>query len=361
MVYACGQVAIRRFQVLENLNLKQSLELRRLQDINRYILEQIETGYVVIDENFHVIFITPAACQLLNVPPFYAYHKKPLYLIQAQLFEHLQTQHMADGERFQFEAIGSQTSCSIHIQKLLVPNQTLTLLVIQDAQRLNQRVQQLKLAALGQLSASIAHEIRNPLAAIVQANELAKDSDEAQREMLSQMISKQSQRIDKIVQDTLSMVRNKETQAIEIELNSFIQQLIEEDLSDIGDQIQLIIEPHLYIQFDDSQLRQILINLLRNAIRHNDPNQQCIELHAYSLNQHARIEIRDFGAGVSIKDQSKLFQPFFSTEINGTGLGLYLSHSLCEANQAKLSYVEQQQGACFRLECRRLNMNQRNK
>ncbi len=354
VVYACGQLAIRRFQVLENLNLKQSLELRRLQDINRYILEQIETGYLVIDENYHVIFSTPAACQLLNISPFYAYHKKPLYLIQEALFEILHLEQLHDGERFQFEPLDSQNICSIHVQKLIIPNQTLTLLVIQDAQRLNQRVQQLKLAALGQLSASIAHEIRNPLAAIVQANELLKDSEPEHHAMLTQMISKQSQRIDQIIQDTLSMVRNKETQPIAINLQAFTAQLIEEDLADITEQIQLNIEPTLYIQFDESQLRQILINLIRNAIRHNDPNHPYIELHSYSVEKMLRIDVRDFGEGVKVKDQAKLFQPFFSTEINGTGLGLYLSHSFAEANQAKLSYVSQQQGACFRLECRRL-------
>ena len=106
------------------------------------------------------------------------------------------------------------------------------------------------------------------------------------------------------------------------------------------------------IYFDDSQLRQVLINLIRNALRHNDPNSEYILVNVFKNEHQLCIDVIDYGEGVTKQDLSQLFQPFFSTEINGTGLGLYLSHSICEANQAKLIYVEQKkQGACFRIEC----------
>jgi two-component system sensor histidine kinase PilS (NtrC family) len=168
------------------------------------------------------------------------------------------------------------------------------------------------------------------------------------------MISKQTQRIDRIIQDTLSMVRNKETHPSTIELKQFIPLLIQEDLADIATQIKYSVQSKIFIRFDEAQLRQVLINLIRNAIRHNSPEHSHIELNAYLHEPNVRIEVRDFGAGVASKDLSSLFQPFFSTEITGTGLGLYLSHSFCEANQAKLNYVEQEQGACFQIECLRV-------
>lgn len=353
VVYGCGQIAVRRFQILENLNFSQSIELNQLQNINRYILEQIETGYLVLDENCHVVLSNPAACHLLGIPAAFSTDKYPLYMTQPDLFELLKFEDLKDGEKFQFESQQSLYHIHVHVQKLIVPQQLLTLLVLQDAQKLNQQVQQLKLAALGQLSASIAHEIRNPLAAIVQANELLTDSSPAQQQMLSGMIAKQAKRIDSIVQDTLNMVKNRETHAVQLCLNRFIPQLIQEDLADIQTKIQLNIHKGSDIYFDEAQLRQVLINLIRNAIRHNDASAPYIELNIYPHEKIMRLDVRDFGQGVAVQHRTSLFQPFFSTEITGTGLGLYLAHSFCEANQAQLTYVEQQRGACFRLICQR--------
>lgn len=352
VVYGSGRIAVRRFQLLENLNFSQSLELNRLQNINRYILEQTEMGYLVLDENCHVVLSNPAACHLLGIHPKYAHATYPLYKVQPDLFDLFKFDQLQDGEKFQFESQLSHFHVHIQVQKLKVPHQTLTLLALQDGRKIIQQVQQLKLAALGQLSASIAHEIRNPLAAIVQANNLFTGSDAAQQELLSDMISKQATRIDKIIHDTLSMVKNKQTTPVAIQLNQFLPQFIQEDLPDTASQIQLKLTEQLSILFDESQFRQVLINLIRNAIRHNTSHQP-IEITVYPQPTYIYIDVRDFGAGVASQDLLYLFQPFFSTEINGTGLGLYLSHSFCEANQAKLSYVEQKQGACFRMKCLR--------
>lgn len=357
-VYICGQITVRRFQLLENWSFTQSLEINKLQNINRYILEQIETGYLVLDENCHIALSNPAARELLGISPLYAIEPFPLYKAQPDLFEILKFDQLKDGEKFEFESQQSHYHIHIKVQKLLVPHQTLTLLVLQDSKRINQHAQQLKLASLGQLSASIAHEIRNPLAAIIQANHLLQGSDENQQEQLSKMISKQAQRIDQIIHDTLSMVKNNnETRASTIHLNEFIPSFIQDNLPDIADKIHLNIEPSSIINFDESQIQQVLINLLRNAVRHNSADKNYIELNIYSHFQSIQIDIIDFGEGVANKNIRSLFQPFFSTEITGTGLGLYLSHSFCEANQAKLSYVEQQLGACFRIECPRIVIN----
>ncbi len=352
MVYGIGQIAINRFQVLESLNTYQSLELFKLQNINRYILEQIEVGYLVIDEKFKIVVSNPAACLLLGISPLYAHEQYHLSEFQSDLYEILKDSMIHDEDRFQFESHQSTFTVNIRVQKLVVPHQALTLLVLEDAQQINQKVQQLKLAALGQLSASIAHEIRNPLAAIVQANELMLGSDIEQQTLLQQMINKQASRINAIIKDTLDMAKNKKVDAQKIDFHDFLCDLLRSDLSDVQAKIQLNIEPEIFVYFDDSQLRQVLINLIRNALRHNDIDAEFISVTSYRTQSKINIDVIDYGKGVTEQDIPQLFKPFFSTEINGTGLGLYLSQTICEANQAKLIYVEQkQQGACFRIEC----------
>lgn len=351
VVYGLGQFSIQRFQLLESLTTYQSNELFKFQNINRYILEQIEVGYLVLDENCKIIVSNPAACTLLGISPLYAHEQFHLATFQPDLYQILKRSLISDGERFQFESQQSTYVVDVRVQNLVVPHQALTLLILEDAQKLNQKVQQLKLAALGQLSASIAHEIRNPLAAIVQANELNRQSDDEQKIMLTDMIAKQAKRIDTIIQDTLDMAKNRKTQAIRIHLLGFIQDLIQQDLADVAEQIHYDIPAHVYLRFDESQLRQIMINLIRNAIRHNSPDAEFILIQAQHRNGMIHLDVIDYGTGIDQTALSQLFQPFFSTEINGTGLGLYLSQSMCEANQAKLSYVDQQQsGACFRIE-----------
>lgn len=354
VVYGIGKLAVQRFQILENLTENQSLELHQLQNINRYILEQSTDGYLVLNSKLQIVLTNPAACHLLGIHPLLAQQQLALASLQPDLYELMRFGKIKDGEQFRFASQQSKYQVQIKVQQLMMPKQGLTLLILQDSQQLNQQVQQLKLAALGQLSASIAHEIRNPLAAIVQANELAKDSDPLQQQLLLKMIAKQAQRIDGIVRETLNMARNEASQPIPVDLDEFFDNLLAEDLADVQNKIQLQLPDHLRVYFDPNQLAQVTINLVRNAIRHNSPEFPYIIIRVQAKSKHVLIDVIDFGDGVAKRDISQLFKPFFSTEIKGTGLGLYLSHTFCEANDAKLSYVEQLQGACFRIECSRV-------
>ncbi|WP_277561334.1 sensor histidine kinase [Acinetobacter beijerinckii] len=355
VVYAIGRIAVQRFKILETLTFHQSIEIHQLQNINRYILEQIEDGYLVLDESNHIVLTNPAANTLLGIHLPISLEKTPLIKLQPDLFELIRFSDLEDGEEFSFESQQSLYTVNVKVKHLIVPEQALVLLILKDAQKITQQVQQLKLAALGQLSASIAHEIRNPLAAIVQANELLKESDAHQQEMLSRMISKQSKRIDSIIQDTLGMAGNRPSEPQIISLVEFFESLLNEDLIDAKQQIKLNLTDRINILFDEKQLRQVLINLIRNALRHNSADAEYIEVNVDLKEGRTCIDVVDFGSGVAKRDISHLFKPFFSTEIKGTGLGLYLSHTFCEANHAKLTYVERQQGACFRIECSKIH------
>lgn len=310
VVYAIGRIAVQRFKILETLTFHQSIEIHQLQNINRYILEQIEDGYLVLDESNHIVLTNPAANTLLGIHLPISLEKTPLIKLQPDLFELIRFSDLEDGEEFSFESQQSLYTVNVKVKHLIVPEQALVLLILKDAQKITQQVQQLKLAALGQLSASIAHEIRNPLAAIVQANELLKESDAHQQEMLSRMISKQSKRIDSIIQDTLGMAGNRPSEPQIISLVEFFESLLNEDLIDAKQQIELNLTDRINILFDEKQLRQVLINLIRNALRHNSADAEYIEVNVDLKEGRTCIDVVDFGSGVAKRDISQLFKPF---------------------------------------------------
>ena len=106
------------------------------------------------------------------------------------------------------------------------------------------------------------------------------------------------------------------------------------------------------IEFDREHLRQVLWNLLRNAVRHASSDASSVRIELRSLARQVELNVIDNGRGVAPEHQAQLFEPFFTTDSKGTGLGLYLARELCAANDARLEYVDDRQGAHFRIACR---------
>ncbi|WOE30670.1 MULTISPECIES: HAMP domain-containing sensor histidine kinase [unclassified Acinetobacter] len=355
-IYIFAQMIAKYFQSLEYCYMRQAFTLERLQGINHVVLEQSETGYLVLDEHQHIILINPASQLLLGIQVNLTTTPCALKSIHPELFKFLQRYTQKELTKMPFKSAISEYSTLITIQKLNMTNHILSLLVIQDIKTIHQHVQQLKLAALGQLAASIAHEIRNPLSAIIQANQLFLGSAAATQIQLNMMIKKQAERINRIIEDTLAMAKNKSTSPVHLALDHFFKHFMREDLFDIHDQIEVEIQSQLSLYFDEMQLRQVLINLIRNAVRHHHSQHELVKVKIYQQDRCIRIDIQNCGQPISGAHIKQLFQPFFSTEINGTGLGLYLSMRLCEANQAQLNYIPQPSGTCFRIECSTLNI-----
>lgn len=348
-IYIIARYLSKHFNTLEKVNLSQKIELNKLHDLNQHLLEQIDMGYILLNHQYDVSLINPAAYQLLNQFPSAVDQTQHLSVLHQKLYNTLKEKKWQH-TRFIFE-LSSTTTIKIEIQHLHIHGQRYTLLVMQDAKRIQQHAQQLKLAALGQLSASIAHEIRNPLACIVQANDLLLDSDTDQIRFMHEMIHKQSQRIDRIINATLHLAHAPSHQPTQVNLETLIESLFNDDLPDVKDQIHYTQTDVLYLLFDEVHLKQVLINLIRNAIRYNIKDGTKIELRVYTIQEKIIIDVIDFGKGVADEHLNTLFNPFFTTEQQGTGLGLYLSRSLCEANQAHLLYLRQQQATYFRIEC----------
>jgi two-component system sensor histidine kinase PilS (NtrC family) len=225
---------------------------------------------------------------------------------------------------------------------------------IQDVSQLQSKAQQAKLAALGRLTANIAHEIRNPLSAISHANQLLQEEERlsAPTSRILQIIEDNIQRIDQIIQDVLKLNRRNRTDLEEIELNEFLtdfytQFCADEKIPTAHFQLGPLLKKQI-ITFDKSHLTQILWNLCKNGWEHGQQKCNSLNLNYRSLAGNGiSIQITDDGNGIVEKDRSRLFEPFFTTKTSGNGLGLYISRELAEANGASLQYQPLTQGSAF--------------
>ncbi|NGY05256.1 two-component system sensor histidine kinase NtrB [Solimonas terrae] len=238
-------------------------------------------------------------------------------------------------------------------------DQAPTLIMLEDAGTLRMQAQQMKLAALGRLSANIAHEIRNPLSAITQAGQLlAEQSDfEPGNRRLLDMIQRHAVRIEHIVRSVLDISRREPAAREPLNLRdhlrrsaalyheSYAQQIRPIELADVPSDLDVLFAP--------DQLQQVLFNLWDNSFEHGGADGRTITVLLQSGIEADSglpwLELGDNGVGLPAELLDRVFEPFFTTHAAGTGLGLYLSRELCEYNQARLSCVPSQHGACFRI------------
>jgi len=227
--------------------------------------------------------------------------------------------------------------------------------VLEDMTELEMQAQRMKLASLGLLTANLAHEIRNPLSAIRHAAGLLKeDAHDTISTKLTRIIDDNAERLNSLVEDVLSLNRRDRMLRMEIELESFLPNFVHEytqreSLPEGVMVLQLARQAHTC--FDAGHLEQILWNLMRNAWRYCLRQPGSIRIRLNAGEDHADIEIINDGPGIAPEVQAHLFEPFYTTDNQGTGLGLYIARELAEANGALLRYVDIPDGALFRLRC----------
>ncbi|HLT26586.1 MAG TPA: ATP-binding protein [Zeimonas sp.] len=218
-----------------------------------------------------------------------------------------------------------------------------TVVMLEDQRLVEDRAQQLKLASMGRLSASIAHEIRNPLGAIRHANGLlAERLAEPSLERLARIVESNTVRIDRIIEDVLSIARRERPTDESIVAASFLPRLVDEFVATSGAErrrIAIRLGSERPIRFDSNHLRQVLLNLLANALRYasHDDEAVCIEWRARD-DGRLELRVRDDGPGLTSEMLEHAFEPFYTTESRGTGLGLYLARELCSASGATIRY-----------------------
>ena len=341
----------------EALAVRMGSEFANLSRLNEVILESMHTGVLVLDDSLRIANLNAAARELLRTTS--RAEGRSLELESAPLAERLRWWLVSKETSDEPISLGvNMPEVNVRLSRLGAGPQAPILVVIEDASRLREQAQQIKLAALGRLSASIAHEIRNPLAAISHAGQLMYEAPEisADNRRLLAMIHRHSDRIDKIITDVMALSRREAAQPVAIPLALWLEDTIAlyreghataqrpVDLADIPKSVR--------VHFDPRHLQQLMFNLWDNAFRHGARDGQAINVRvSVGVERSGRpwLDVSDNGPGIAPEVVDKIFEPFFTTSHGGTGLGLYLARELCEFNQARMSYQRRPVGACFRI------------
>jgi two-component system sensor histidine kinase PilS (NtrC family) len=331
---------------------QQKQAISNLEELNQYIIQHLQSGIIITDEQQMILIANEAVLRLINLATL------PTNLgdISEYLERGFQT-WLTDNEQ-NLLVLHVLNQSDIHVRFMLLPTryQVFYMVIIEDGSLYNQRLQQSKLASLGRLTASIAHEIRNPLSAINHAGQLLSESPDllAQDVRLTHIIKANVSRVNHIIEDILQLSRRKDSRREKIELNSWLEHYLqnftlEQALNASSFQLMATTEP-VFVFIDPNHLKQIMDNLCQNALKYGQPEIGPITVQTVTLKQASCIDVIDNGAGVSRENLSHLFEPFFTTSTSGTGLGLYISKELAELNQAKLIYyVTAEQKSSFRL------------
>ncbi|MCY1341031.1 Adaptive-response sensory-kinase SasA [compost metagenome] len=347
----------RRLQVSEHLAEQRAADVANLEALNAQILQRMRTGILVLDNQRRVLLANQGAQTLLGQEQLDGRIIDPHC---PALVERLQQWHDNPTLRpasLQVQPGGPALQPSfVHLQR---GDQQHTLIFLDDISQIAQQAQQLKLAALGRLTAGIAHEIRNPLGAISHAAQLLQESEDLQGpdQRLLQIIQDHSRRMNLVIENVLQLSRRRQAEPQLLDLKYWLHRFAGEFRNTLPNTQQLHVETgsgSLQTRVDPNQLTQVLTNLVQNGLRYsaqcNPYGQVWLRLYRDADSDLPRLEVLDDGPGVPAEQVPRLFEPFHTTENKGTGLGLYISRELCESNQARLDYTPREGGgSCFRI------------
>ena len=371
----------------EELAEQRGQDLRLQQAINRLIIADMGDGILVIDEETTIVTANPAAATMLGWRMPESYLERRLTDIAALLpiaDAFFAWSESADGPRQNIVdavgAAGEQASRfvmiksrdndpsiagtslssmllrsagrydrSIHLKVYFATvqtsgqNQDRTIIFLQDVTEIENKAQDLKLASMGRLTASIAHEVRNPLSAIsYAASLLEEDVPTPTQTRLLRIIEENVTRLNRMIEDILKLSRKAQLDAAPLDLSVFLSEILIEfsATNRLADDLIQVSNLHCRtVRFDPLHLREVIVNLLSNAIRYASGKAGSIRCDVLiGLGNRTELHIRDDGPPMSADVRAHLFEPFYTTSSKGTGLGLYLARELCLNNDAMLDY-----------------------
>ena len=354
-------VALGRYtQASEDLAAQRGIDVANLEQVNRLIIQDMQDGVLVVDLNGVVRGHNAQVTRLLGG---FGRMRGGMRLAEfsSTLHDYWRRWHEDYTEVLPpFKVEPTQRLLRVRLVRIGSGLNGGTLIYLEDLGRAQTEAQQMKLAAMGRLTASIAHEVRNPLSAINQAAQLLEEDNAVVPggQRLLAMIRNNAKRIDRIVGEVLQLNRRDRQQPEAIALAEFMRSLVDEIVQAENipaGAVVILIAEELQIIFDRGHLNQIVWNVVRNAWQHCQKKERSIRIAARPgyMGDAVICEMSDDGPGIPAELRSQIFEPFFTTRPGGTGLGLYIARELADANAAALELLPKTPGAHFRLTLKR--------
>lgn len=349
-----SQLLASRALANEELARVRGADLERQRMVNANIIEDMLDGIVVLDRNGVIRQSNPSAVQLLGTP-------LPVGSALSESSQTLAQQLQSDeSDSYYSETFRSiDSGRNLRMRRVLAGNEGDMVLYLEDLDRMQAQAKQITLAALGRLTANIAHEIRNPLSAVVHAADLLKEEKREQMQArLLCIVGDNAARIERIIKDVLELGRRDRATIERLDATHFLRHFLDEfaiHTPEVQTQVRLDIEESPALYFDRMHLHQILSNLLGNAMRYCKKQSGSVSIVCKKASsERVLIQVYDDGLGIPPEDLDKIFEPFFTSHPKGTGLGLYVARELAQANGGSLVLMPAQaeRGADFHLYCK---------
>lgn len=347
----------RQLRATEALAEQRSIDLANLAQVNELIIRRMKTGVLLVDDANHIHQLNESAWMLMGNP---SADQRDLGQLAPELSRRLY-HWMTSGK---LDETATQLADGVpevvpRFTRLAPNDDSHVLIFLDDTSLLSRRAEELTLSSLGRLSASIAHEIRNPLAAIRYSAQLLAESHsmDAGDQRMVEIINNHCVRLNEIIENILQLSRRERSRPETLDLGHWANAFVEEyrQGNDLGEDSLRVINSSAPVAAvaDPQQLQQVVWNLVQNALRYGRmPGEPARVMVVTRPGEHGApiLEVIDRGPGIAPKVAAQIFEPFYTTHEYGTGLGLYLARQMAEANQAALEYVRVAGGgSCFRL------------
>lgn len=341
----------------EELAAQREIDLANMAQVSQHVMQDMQDGVLVVDGKGIIRQFNTRVERIVG--PLSGRRDVSLHEYApalARRFEVWREQEFSHGASVEQTIDGSVGARFVPVGRR---RSTGAVVFIEDLTRIQAEARQMKLAAMGRLTANIAHEIRNPLSAISHAAELLQEeptiNDTVKR--LTTIIQDNTQRLDRMVNDVLRLRRTDSVHQERFKVGDYLTTFVEQfcGIEKIStDMFKVDLKADRYVLFDRSHLNQVMWNLCRNAVRHCCSGRGSIQVTVGMSEgeRMLRLDVVDDGPGVPPALRNQLFEPFFTTAAGGTGLGLYIAREVCVANGARLDYVETIQGTKFSVFCR---------